>query len=103
MMPLRRAVTPPSTFEKEATRQYLDGPWLLYDSMVDPYQMNNLVGNRDYADIQAGLESRLQRLLAERGDEFHKGLTYLERDGLAHYREVNSQPSRIWEDPWRNQ
>ncbi len=48
----------------------LNGPWLLYDNQVDPYQMSNRVNHPDYADIQAGLEEQLIQLLCETGDTF---------------------------------
>ena len=79
----------------------LDGPWLLYDNESDPYQMNNLIGNPRCADLQAQLESRLQQRLDERRDEFADARTYLERDGLTHYREVNTECKRKWRDPWK--
>ena len=45
-----------------------DRPWLLYDNQTDPYQMNNLVGRPEYAELQATLETELQKLLARNGD-----------------------------------
>ena len=65
------------------------GPWLLYDNEVDPYQTHNLCGHVAYAGIQAELEAELRRRLDQMGDEFLPGEAYLERDGLAHYEEVN--------------
>lgn len=78
----------------------LDGPWLLYDNETDPYQMKNLVGNSECADLQEGLEFLLQKRLEEVGDEFLDGWTYLERDGLTHYREVNGECKQPWRNPW---
>jgi len=46
-----------------------DGPWLLYDNREDPYQMRNLIGDPDHAEIQAALEAELGRQLARNGDE----------------------------------
>lgn len=81
--------------------RHLDGPWLLYDDEKDPYQMNNLIGDPEYAELQEQLESQLQRRLEEVGDEFLEGRRYLERDGLTHYKEVNIECKRPWRDPWK--
>jgi arylsulfatase A-like enzyme len=78
----------------------LDGPWLLYDNVEDPYQKRNLVGSVGHASLQAGLEARLRRRLDEQGDTFEDGRVYLKRAGLAHYKEVNYETHRHWTDPW---
>jgi len=44
------------------------GPWLLYDNQEDPYQLNNLINQPEYADLQAKLEQRMRELMAEAGD-----------------------------------
>ncbi len=59
----------------------LNGPWLLYDNESDPYQLENLVNRPEVASLQSELESRLQGKLAERGDEFLPGETYIEKWG----------------------
>jgi hypothetical protein len=48
----------------------LNGPWLLYDNERDPYQLENLVGKSEYADIQSELDAMLNRKLEETGDRF---------------------------------
>jgi arylsulfatase A-like enzyme len=48
----------------------LNGPWLLYDNERDPYQLENLVGKPEYADIQSELDAMLNRKLEETGDRF---------------------------------
>ncbi|SHJ06062.1 sulfatase family protein [Pseudozobellia thermophila] len=68
------------------TRQYtyardLEGPWLLFDNQKDPYQLNNLVGNEAYADLQEELDRQLTARLKETGDEFLPGMTYIEKWG----------------------
>ena len=78
-----------------------DGPWLLFDNEADPYQMKNLIGRPEAADLQAELESKLQARLDSMGDEFLDGQVYLERAGLEHYREVgNASEHREWRYPW---
>ncbi len=46
-----------------------DGPWLLYDNLEDPCQMNNLIDNPEHADLQATLEAQLQSQLKQIGDK----------------------------------
>ncbi|MBC2603245.1 sulfatase family protein [Puniceicoccus vermicola] len=81
----------------------LHGPWLLYDNEADPYQKDNLIDRPDHADLQAKLENKLQQMLAARGDEFLPGEAYLERAGLTHYHETQSEPQQIWRDPWKSE
>lgn len=57
----------------------LTGPWLLYDNQADPYQLDNLVGRADYAEIQAAHEALLQRELDALNDEFLDGMAYINR------------------------
>ena len=59
----------------------LDGPWLLYDNQADPYQLNNLIGDPQFGDVQANLDSMLRRRLRETGDEFLPGAAYVEKWG----------------------
>jgi hypothetical protein len=56
----------------------LNGPWLLYDDESDPFQMNNLVGKPEAAELQKDLDSRLQAELTKRGDEFRDGQYYID-------------------------
>ena len=55
----------------------LNGPWLLYDNLIDPYQMNNLLGLDEYIFIQADLENQLQQKLNKNKDEFQPGSYYM--------------------------
>ena len=49
--------------------RYEDGtPWLLYDNRKDPYQMTNLAGQQESAEVTEKLNDQLNRLLAEAGD-----------------------------------
>jgi arylsulfatase A-like enzyme len=56
----------------------LKGPWLLYDNVADPYQLNNLVGNPKATKLQADLEAVLARKLRETNDEFRDGQYYMD-------------------------
>jgi arylsulfatase A-like enzyme len=75
------------TFVRDAS-----GPWLLYDSAADPYQLENLVDRPDYAGTQADLDCHLSRILDEQGDEFRPGLEYVEQWGY----EVNETGNAPW-------
>jgi arylsulfatase A-like enzyme len=57
------------------------GPWLLYDNAADPCQRKNLVNDPAHAELQKGLDARLDRLLEELNDRFLPGETYLEQWG----------------------
>ena len=61
----------------------LNGPWLLFDNNKDPYQMNNLVGNPEFAVLQSELDSRLMESLEKAGDKFLPGQEYLEQWGYS--------------------
>lgn len=68
------------------TRRYtyvkdLEGAWLLFDNEKDPYQMNNLVDNTDFADIRKKLDALLAKMLKERNDQFLTGPEYIEKWG----------------------
>lgn len=55
----------------------LNGPWLLYDNLTDPYQMNNLLGLDEYIFIQSDLENQLRKLLDKTNDKFLSGAEYM--------------------------
>lgn len=48
--------------------RYEDKPWVLYDLVADPFQMNNLVGKAPA--IEALMEKRLQKWMKETGDSW---------------------------------
>jgi arylsulfatase A-like enzyme len=56
----------------------LQGPWLLYDNEADPYQMENLVGRPDAAELLKELDQCLNARLSLMGDEFLTGDDYLQ-------------------------
>jgi len=59
----------------------LNGPWLLYDNQMDPYQMNNLIGLDEYIFIQSDLEKQLKDLLKKTNDNFLPGHEYMKKWG----------------------
>jgi hypothetical protein len=48
--------------------QNSEGPWLLYDNEVDPYQMHNRINDPAAAGIQTQLDRELERQLRKNGD-----------------------------------
>jgi arylsulfatase A-like enzyme len=59
----------------------LNGPKLLFDNQQDTYQITNIVNHPDYMDIQAQLESQLQKLLCKTGDIFQTRQELISRCG----------------------
>ena len=57
------------------------GPWLLYDNVADPYQLENLVGEPEVAELQMQLDQQLDEMLERFGDAFLSGDEYLEQWG----------------------
>jgi arylsulfatase A-like enzyme len=55
----------------------LDGPWLLFDDVKDPYQTNNLVGQPEQAGLVRELDAKLQARLKQIGDDFRPGSSYV--------------------------
>ena len=51
---------------------------MLYDNEADPYQMENLVGRPDAAELLEELDQRLNARLSLMGDEFLTGADYLQ-------------------------
>jgi arylsulfatase A-like enzyme len=44
------------------------GPWLLFDNQEDPYQLNNLINNPQYANIRDELDTRMRELMQAADD-----------------------------------
>ncbi len=70
------------------TRRYtyvrdLDGPWLLYDTVLDPLQRHNQVHDPALEGVRATLDSWLMQELERLGDTFESGETYAERWGYS--------------------
>lgn len=59
----------------------LEGPWLLYDNQLDPYQLHNLCGLVKFIDLQSHLDQKLNFKLQERNDEFLPAEEYLKKWG----------------------
>ena len=59
-------------------------PWLLFDNLLDPFQMNNLIDDPAYAELRKKLDKRTDELLVLAGDpedpEFFAKLIQKERE-----------------------
>ena len=55
----------------------LQGPWLLFDDRQDPYQMNNLVDQPEFAATRRELDARLWAELKKIGDDFRPAGHYV--------------------------
>lgn len=77
-----------------------DGPWLLFDDEQDPYQMQNLIGRDEAADLQTRMRAELAGWLDRLDDDFLPGPEYLRRAGLDHYKEVHFPLIQQWSFPW---
>ena len=73
-------------FKKEyralKTKQYtyvkdIEGAWLLFDDIKDPYQMNNLANNPDVDAIQSRLDNKLMLTLKDISDDFNPAAYYI--------------------------
>ncbi len=65
--------------EKYTYVRDLKGPWLLFDRTKDPFQLNNLIGQSRYEDLQNKLDHDLTFELIKRKDEFLPGLEYVKK------------------------
>ena len=72
----RGIVTKTHTYAKD-----LNGEWLLFDNIADPYQLNNLIGNPDYNSISKNLEALLAEQLNSLDDAFLTGPSYVKKWG----------------------
>jgi arylsulfatase A-like enzyme len=66
------------------TKQYtyartLEGAGKLFDNTIDPFQMNNLIGNPAFAQLQQELGEKLDSALQKVGDEFQPRDFYLNK------------------------
>lgn len=60
----------------------LNGPWLLFDNQIDPYQQNNLVNKPEISKLQKKLDAALMQELKATKDEFLPGPDYIAKWGI---------------------
>jgi arylsulfatase A-like enzyme len=65
--------------ERYTYARKLNGPWLLYDNQLDPYQENNLINQPKYSKLQKKLEAALARKLKETQDSFLPADSYMKK------------------------
>ncbi len=77
----------------------LKGPWLLFDNVNDPYQMNNLVDNKEFCGLQSRLDKLLMEKLKVTNDGFLPGLTYVKKYNYPALNSTGTVPywSFIWQ------
>ena len=78
---------------RTATHTYVprhDGPWMLYDNVADPYQLNNLVDTSGSGAVPPELDRELDAWLERTGDAFGTTDDYMRlidlETGLVHDR-----------------
>jgi arylsulfatase A-like enzyme len=54
--------------------------WELYDLQADPQELQNLYGQAAYADVQANMHARLEKLRAQYGDSDELSSSFLQSD-----------------------
>ncbi len=59
----------------------LEGPWLLYDNVSDPYQLENKIADPGCQAVREKLEAELTRLLKKTQDDFLPGAEYIRKWG----------------------
>jgi arylsulfatase A-like enzyme len=59
----------------------LSGPWLLYDNLKDPYQLDNLLNDKNSKKTMKYLEQKLTGLLKKTNDQFLPGMEYIKKWG----------------------
>ncbi|MCL5270300.1 MAG: sulfatase, partial [bacterium] len=81
----------------------LSGPWLLFDDVADPFQMDNLVGKPEHAALQRELDARLQTELRKIGDDFQPAGHYIEawRYDIKPHGSVSYEPGAKMQSPRR--
>ena len=73
----RGIITKKFTYAKD-----LSGDWLLFDNVVDPYQLNNLIKDSSYKSTSKKLEKLLSNELNRFDDKFLPGSFYVKKWGL---------------------
>jgi arylsulfatase A-like enzyme len=79
----------------------LNGPWLLFNDVKDPFQMHNLVDNPQYTVLGRRLDQRLREALKGIHDDFHPRAFYVEKFGyvLARHGSVSYAPGAKVQSP----
>lgn len=60
----------------------IDGPWLLYDNVDDPYQLRNLIDEPGHGEVAARLDAAMRLHMERIGDRFLAKEAYYEQYGI---------------------
>lgn len=55
----------------------INGPWLFFDNLKDPDQLNNLLDNKEFKKQHKQLDKLLKKILKKHGDKFRPGMEYV--------------------------
>lgn len=82
----------------------LEGPWMMYDNEKDPFQMNNLINNPEYTDLEKELDAMLWKELNKIGDEFQPRQYYIDKWGyeLNEYGHIPYNGEHKFQEPGLN-
>lgn len=78
----------------------LNGPWLLFDNVDDPYQMKNMVDNPEYSELRSRLNNLLLNKLKITKDKFLPGLVYIKKYNYPILDSNESVPIMNWKDSY---
>lgn len=65
--------------EKYTYVEDLRGPWLLFDNLRDPYQLENLIAEPGHEVLASQFAGRLKSKLEKQGDDFQPAHVYIKR------------------------
>jgi arylsulfatase A-like enzyme len=85
--------------ERHTYIRAIEGPWLLYDNIEDPFQKHNLIGAAAAVSLLPRLDAELSMWLKRLDDQFLPGDAYLSRSGLGYYFEAQT-PIDTSRSPW---
>lgn len=80
-----------------------DGPFMLFNNIADPYQLNNMVNKPEFTDLQKELDKKLNKQLVEINDAgfkprdfyLHKWGFVLTDDHIIEYRAIPGKTNKV--------
>ncbi|MGY6648006.1 sulfatase family protein [Wenyingzhuangia sp. IMCC45574] len=75
----------------------LQGPSMLFDNVKDPYQLNNLLDDKNYEAIKQDLDQKLKLALESVNDEFKPREYYMNKWGYSFGKKKNAIPFWLFE------
>jgi len=99
---------PDKEYRAIRTKQYTyartpEGPFMLFDNAIDPYQLNNLLDKPEFSDVQKDLDKKLDEQLISIDDANFKPREYylkkwgleLNEDHIIEYRSIPGQANPV--------